>query len=204
MTPEELFEAAADASNVAAREQFFNRYVNVVRATLSRKRYTNDPAVDIDDLTQTVFVRLWSNFRALLRFKRNNNNSDFGYVSRVASSALIDHIRKNSRAVDSFCNTAESPDISQDMNRDILFGEIAAHLEAVTKGAKHAGRDRLIFAFYFRAGFNAQEISRLPEIGLSTKGVESVIHKLAAAIRKSLQLSDKPVHTKADADGESL
>ncbi len=39
-------------------------------------------------------------------------------------------------------------------------------------------RDRQIFGLYFLQGMTAREIAELPDIGLTVKGVEAVIHRL--------------------------
>jgi hypothetical protein len=44
-------------------------------------------------------------------------------------------------------------------------------------------RDRLIFWLHYRQGLSANAISSLPAVGLTVKGVESVIYRLTGLVR---------------------
>ena len=69
--------------------------------------------------------------------------------------------------------------------RRVLLREIDVHLRALVEGP-HAARDRRIFWLYYRVGLPAASIAALPGIGLSTKGVESTLHRLTRELRERL------------------
>jgi RNA polymerase sigma-70 factor (ECF subfamily) len=62
---------------------------------------------------------------------------------------------------------------------DILLGQIEASVAPDP-------RDRNVFLLYFRQGWTAKEIAALPSLGLTPKGVESLIHRITGAIRRKL------------------
>jgi hypothetical protein len=67
----------------------------------------------------------------------------------------------------------------------VLLNEINEYLERGLTGSDRE-RDRMIFWFYFRQGMSTKEIASLPTIGLSAKGVGSVIERLKHCLRKQI------------------
>jgi len=55
-------------------------------------------------------------------------------------------------------------------------------------------RSKLIFWLYYRCGFSASEIASLPNVELTTKGVESMIFRLVRLVRLAITepKADKP------------
>jgi RNA polymerase sigma factor (sigma-70 family) len=72
----------------------------------------------------------------------------------------------------------------QFVDREILIGQI----EQMVKGQP---RDREIFLLHFRLGLTSREISTISRIGLTQKGVESVIHRLIEGLRGGLNQPGK-------------
>ena len=52
-----------------------------------------------------------------------------------------------------------------------------------------AARDKQVFWFYFRYGMTAKAIAAIPAIGLSQKGVESLIFRLVDLLKEKLAVS---------------
>lgn len=84
------------------------------------------------------------------------------------------------------------PEVRQDAHgsqEKIAFGvfliEVDRYLRRVVIGPD-GERDRTIFWLYFRQGMSTREIASLPGIGLSTKGVGSVIERLKDSIREQI------------------
>ena len=48
-------------------------------------------------------------------------------------------------------------------------------------------RDRNVFWLYYREGLTAAEIAAIPAVGLSVKGVESLIHRMGAELRERMR-----------------
>jgi RNA polymerase sigma-70 factor, ECF subfamily len=65
------------------------------------------------------------------------------------------------------------------------LSEIDEHLKRCLTGPEQE-RDRTIFWLYFRQGMSTKEIASLPTIGLSAKGVGSVIERLKHSIREQI------------------
>ena len=59
-------------------------------------------------------------------------------------------------------------------------------------------RDRALFWLYYRQGFTADEISRMPAVGLTPKGVESALRKVAAWLREEIERGGLPVRPGAN------
>jgi len=49
-------------------------------------------------------------------------------------------------------------------------------------------RERTIFRLYFRQGLTASSIASIPTVNLTTKGVESAIHRITKYLRANLAL----------------
>lgn len=74
------------------------------------------------------------------------------------------------------------------MQRSALLQQLDRKLLSAPKiiGA----RDRALFWLYYRQGFTAEEISRLPAAGLTPKGVESALRRVTAWLREEIDRGD--------------
>ena len=70
----------------------------------------------------------------------------------------------------------------------ILWTQVIKCLEC-HPSASCLKRDLAIFYLYFRQGFTAQAISRVPNIGLTVKGVESTLFRLTRLLKAKLNPS---------------
>lgn len=146
-----------------------------------------------DDLVQEVYVRLCKeDCKALRQFEHRHEDSIFGFVKVVAASVAMDHFRAQRRekrsaevhvGTEDFDATVPAPSI--DIHRELAAKEVFACLERITSSS----RDRSIFGLYYRQGYSAKDISGIPGIGLSPKGVESTILRLVQAIRREMRTS---------------
>ena len=158
---------------------------------------------EIDDLVQETFLKLFANnARALREFDCRHENALFGFFKVVASNVAHDHVRKLMSDKDGAGREPEDLDKAQHVatsgfgsaktaERDIRMAEIERCLERLASNPNHA-RDCAIFWLYFRQGYTAKEISELPGIGLSVKGVESVLLRLIRDIRGGMEPPDPP------------
>src|ERR1035438_8608834 len=53
--------------------------------------------------------------------------------------------------------------------------------------AGHDARSRHVFQLYYRLGWTAREIAGIPALGLSPKGVESLVYRLTSDLRQKVQ-----------------
>jgi RNA polymerase sigma-70 factor, ECF subfamily len=67
-----------------------------------------------------------------------------------------------------------------DLDREVLLHEV----EQMIGGSQ---RDRDVFLMYYRHGWTAKEISTIPSIGLTPKGVESLLQRMITALRNRVK-----------------
>jgi DNA-directed RNA polymerase specialized sigma24 family protein len=87
-------------------------------------------------------------------------------------------------------STVAGRDGLPDVERDILLSQIDSILSSQPEPGIPP-RDRQIFWLYYRHGMTARAIAAIAHIGLTAKGVESVIQRLTALVRQ--RLVDSPM-----------
>jgi RNA polymerase sigma-70 factor (ECF subfamily) len=146
----------------------------------------------IEDLIQEVYVRLCAHECRILReAKAKTAASVFGLVQAVAITAVLDNYRshratkRGGRAAIVSLEDFHPAPAAQDLDRDILIGQIDSILKKYSEKATEQ-RDCQVFWLYYQHGFTAKDISGLPGIGLSSKGVESLVYRLTAEVRRQI------------------
>jgi RNA polymerase sigma-70 factor (ECF subfamily) len=145
----------------------------------------------VEDLRQETYVKLLQNGCCLLRdFAIQHPDAILGYIRISAANVTRDYfkrIRSQSRGGDKphVSTTDVDPEIPGGQEKDILLKEIDEHLKHSLTGPDQE-RDRTIFWLYFRQGMSTKEIASLPAIGLTAKGVGSVIERLKHCIRERI------------------
>jgi RNA polymerase sigma-70 factor (ECF subfamily) len=152
----------------------------------------------VEDLVQTTYLKLWEDGCRLLRdFAIRHPEAILGYLKKIAANATHDYFKhSNSQTCGGGQPHISTSDVDPEAGRDghgsqetIAFGlfldEIDEHLKRCTTGPDQE-RDRMIFWLYFRQGMSTKEIASLPAIGLSTKGVGSVLERLKDGIREQI------------------
>ena len=159
----------------------------------------------VADLTQETYLRLCANnCSPLVNFRSRHNNSFWGYIKKVATSVVYDHLRSLhtlKRNVDSTVDldhainyVPERHGRSESLEDRVLLREIDDLL--LNRAAGAAGeRERKIFWLYYRDGLTAKAIASKPEVGLTMKGVESAISRLTKFVKNSFELE------RAEAEG---
>jgi DNA-directed RNA polymerase specialized sigma24 family protein len=82
--------------------------------------------------------------------------------------------------------SASAPELgasAETLDRHILLTE----LDQALKG-KTTSRDRTIYWLHYHQGFSAMKIAQLPDVGLTAKGVESVLSRITKLMRSELNL----------------
>jgi RNA polymerase sigma-70 factor (ECF subfamily) len=144
----------------------------------------------VDDLIQDTYVKLFANERKALRSIKNEyENTIFGYLRVVASNVVRDHFRQPVNKVDEIeLSDAALPPSPNDRERqEFLHKKKQIHgiLETLSSSETYQ-RDVAIFWLFYEQGYTAKEISLLPAIGLTVKGVEAVLLRLARYVRGKL------------------
>lgn len=142
----------------------------------------------VDDLIQDTFLKLFANDRKALRSIKNEyENTIFGYLRVVASNVVRDHFRRTENRVEEVeLSDPVMPPSPDGLNR-IEFArvkdQIQTRLQSLAPSETYP-RDESIFWLYYEQGYTAKEISLLPTVGLTVKGVESTLHRLTRFIRE--------------------
>jgi RNA polymerase sigma-70 factor (ECF subfamily) len=154
------------------------------------------PAI-VDDLVQDTYLKLCANdFKYLREFVCEHENALYGFLKVVASHVVHDYFRSsysqkrgNGKEEEELEEVSRrSPDASasaERIEREVLFQEISECFKTHAAGPNFP-RDYAIFWLYYVQGYTAKAISRLPNIGLTVKGVESTLFRLTHLVREGL------------------
>jgi RNA polymerase sigma-70 factor (ECF subfamily) len=152
----------------------------------------------VEVLVQITYLKLWGDgCRLLLDFAIQHPEAILGYVKKTAANATHDYFKHHhSQSSGGDKPPVSTSDVDPEAGNEvygsqerIAFGiflnEIDEHLKHRLTGPDQE-RDRMIFWLYFRQGMSTKEIASLPTIGLSAKGVGSVIERLKYCIREQI------------------
>lgn len=174
--------------------QFIERFHGVILKAVHRvaRRWGDTNARSREDLIQDVYLKLCREKDKILKGLPGDPESANKFIHVVATNLAIDHFRaaqteaRGGRIIhisvgtDEDVATGESDQGAVSMiERQVLIGEI----EKLLQTAGTSKRDLQIFWYYYRHGMKAREIAAFPWIGLTTEGIESVIHRLTMLAR---------------------
>jgi RNA polymerase sigma-70 factor, ECF subfamily len=142
----------------------------------------------VDDLIQDTYVKLFMNDRKALRSIKNEyENTIFGYLKVVASNVVRDHFRQPVNKTDEIelSDAVLPPGLDDRKRLDFILQkeEVESILEALSSSETHQ-RDMAIFWLAHQQRYTAKEISLLPAVGLTVKGVEAVLLRLNRYVRE--------------------
>ena len=163
---------------------------NVIINTLRRWREPSPSLVD--DLIQETYLKLFANDRKALRGIRNEyENTILGYLKVVASNVTRDYFRQPAnKTVEVELADPVLPPSPDGFDR-IQFARLTDKIDACLEKlpAETRERDATIFWLYYEQGYSAREISELPGLDLSVKGVESTLQRLARFVKDAMLAS---------------
>ena len=190
----------AGPSDEEAWEEFVSRVGKPISLTVLRiaSLWGEPSRALVEDLVQVTYLKLWEGGCRLLRdFAIEYPEAILRYIKKIAANATHDHF-KHRRSQSSGGNKphVSMSDIDVEAGKEvpgsqerITFGVFLTEIDGLLKrhlGGPDQERDRLIFWLYFRQGMSTQEIGSMPTIGLSPKGVGSVIERLKHGIREQI------------------
>ena len=195
-----LIRACAESGERAAWEEFvsrFNRAINlsVIRAARS---WSDVPRQVVEDLVQETYLKICADkCRLLLDFATHNPDSVSGYIKTIAANVVHDHFKglrtqkrgagQKQESLDEVNPSSKNNAIGspEAMERQVLLKEIDDCLNSCSGGPDRE-RDRLVFWLYYQQGMSAKTIATLPHVGLTAKGVESLIFRLTRLVRQRI------------------
>ena len=183
-----------------AWEEFVSRVGKPISHTITHtaSRWGHPSRSLVEDLIQVTYLKLWEGGRSLLRdFAVERPEAILGYLKRTAANATHDYFKhrhsQSSGGSQSHLSTADiDPEAGKEIHgseEKIAFGLMLSEVDECLKRCSTGPdqeRDRVIFWLYFRQGMSTSEIASLPTIGLSAKGVGSVIERLKGALRQQI------------------
>jgi RNA polymerase sigma-70 factor (ECF subfamily) len=208
----DLAKLCAHSAEVPEWEELVRRcspLATVVARRISRLWVSDPSPAFVDDIVQEVFLKLCENDRRILRaFEPRGEDSFFGLLRLVTASVTNDYYRRQYSTkrggkvltmplLDGDSTQAPATAVQPSrMQHSALLQQLDRKLLSAPKiiGA----RDRALFWLYYRQGFTAEEISRLPAAGLTPKGVESALRRVTTWLREEIDRGDLPGPTSAN------
>jgi RNA polymerase sigma-70 factor (ECF subfamily) len=195
----ELLEYCLRTKDPAAWSEFIRRIDPITKgAIVKRLRLWIQPTPDlVDDLAQDTRAKLFANdARALRNLHCAHENAVFGFVKVVAANVAEDYRRSRSgkmRAKEESLEIIEQKSATGSKEKDlnILREQIDKCLLGLAGGPAFA-RDRAIFWLYYRWGYTAKQIARLPSINLPIKDVENLLLRLVRLVKSKLKQGPGP------------
>jgi len=179
--------------------EFFRRIQPLIASVIINtvRRWKNPAPSLVDDLIQDTYIKLFANDKKALRsIKNEHENTIFGYLKVIASNVAKDHFRKPENKADEIeLSDAVVPPGPQDRERlEFLHKkeQVQEILEKLSSSETYQ-RDIAIFWFFYEQGYTAKEISFMPHLELTIKGVEAVIFRLTQYVRERLRRQDLKV-----------
>ena len=221
LSPEELALACFRRGEQSAWAEFVRRFHPLIAGVVVRvaRQWGERSPEAIDDLIQEVYLKICAERSGLLEgFTPEHVDSIFAFLKVVTANAVHDRFkasRSAKRGGNVTVSTLENRDVAPvgksaksaeaTIERSILLGQVDGCLQGLLVGP-NSERDRRIFWLYYRAGMAAAQIASLPTIGLSTKGVESILLRLTRQVRARLvaHIEENPYRIEGIRPSESL
>ena len=199
----------ADPRNDYAWEEFVLRVDKPIGLTIKRTAevWVKPFRSLIEDLVHETYVKLLKDrCRHLRDFAIEPSDTEIlRYIKRTAINVTYDHFKHHLSQKEGGHNPhvstsdidveagVQAPGSQGRITFEAFLNEIDEHLKHCLTGPDKE-RDGTIFWQYFRQGMSTKEIASLPTIGLTAKGVGSVIERLKHCVREqilgSAQISD--------------
>jgi RNA polymerase sigma-70 factor (ECF subfamily) len=196
----DLARACSRSVDAAEWDEFVRRcapLASLVALRVSRLWVREASPAAVDDIVQDTFLKLCEQERRILRdFEPRGEDSFFGLLRIVAASVANDYYRRQYSAkrggnvvTSVLVGDEGSGEVgihtSNAMHQEALYGQLDKRLRSAPRTI--GDRDRAIFWLYYRQGFTAEEIARLPASGLTAKGVESALRRMTVWLRSELE-----------------
>jgi RNA polymerase sigma-70 factor (ECF subfamily) len=197
---EELVRQCSASRSPEAWEEFVRRFHRLIATVILRtaSRLGDSSKQTVDDLIQETYLKLCADdFRILRSFEQQHPDAFTGYIKVVTANVVRDHFKSAhtkkrgaghlEQLEEDFVPIAgeDSAGSPKSIERTILIHEITRYLDVCIAGPDQE-RNSQIFWLHYRAGLSARAIADLPGMGITTKGVESIILRITKELRERL------------------
>lgn len=190
----ECFKGAAGGWNEFARRS--HQLIGAVAQRTARTWGETRTSV-VEDLVQETYIKLFAHQCAeLKKFTSTDPNAFAGFLKVFTANVVYEHFRHSrlmhKLALESAADSSVRPanrvadlntGTAEQNDTNILLAEIDEVLLATV-----SERDRTIFWLYYRHGCTSGQIAAIPTIGLTVRGVESVIFRVTKLLKQRLSL----------------
>uniref|UniRef100_Q01RE5 RNA polymerase, sigma-24 subunit, ECF subfamily n=1 Tax=Solibacter usitatus (strain Ellin6076) TaxID=234267 RepID=Q01RE5_SOLUE len=150
-------------------------------------------------MVQETFLKLCAkDFALLRRFRSERPEALRAYLAAIAATVVSDdervrRARKRGAGADTVplddCEHAGAEfGLAEQVERRILLDRVEKCM------SEQKDRDKQVFWLYYRHGLTSQAISEIRVVNLSSSGVESLLLRLATAVRRCLRISNERFH----------
>lgn len=200
LPPVELVLSCLQTGEESAWLEFVRRFHPMIASVVMRvsRRWGQASPDVIDDLVQETYLKLCADRETLRqKFQATHPDAAFGFIKVFTTNLVHDHfkaiysqkrgggVRTDSTDDQTLAAPASPTADEKSIERAVLFSQIDAYLREADTGP-NAQRDRNIFWLYYRSGLTASAIASLPCVGLTTKGVESLLLRLTRLVRMEI------------------
>ena len=202
MTPGSLSQMYVDCIRAAGNHPACGEFFQTIRPTVfriaSRVAYQYSSPGDIDDVVQEISLKMIASGQSIVQSVPADSHAALAYFSVLAANSARDFFRARGATKRGRGSTVSMETVAamaagrlgiiHDFDRDLLLGRIEESLPPDR-------REQIVFRLYYRQGLTAKEISSIPALALSVKGVESMILRITKKIRERLQEPGKDSRT---------
>jgi hypothetical protein len=183
----ELIARSAGTTRTDVLDAVIRRLQPLVAGVVGRtlRRHGVCDAELVKDLSQETFLKLLGDkFNLKERTRGRTEGEIFGLVKATTANLVLDAMRTFKPAV-----PIDDVVVVDDSNKKLETQVVVQEVDAILKGLlspPNVARDYRIFWFYHRDRMTAREITLIPGMDLTVKGVESVVFRLTAEVKAAI------------------
>lgn len=202
ISDQDLVLRCAESRDDAAWREFLRRYHRLIARVAYRtaRRWGEATPAVLEELVQDMYAKLCDPERRILAdFQPRHAGAFPAYLGVITANLVNDHFKSQFTEKHGLGQLVANGDEQEASASDSGAGSASAmegallrrKVDEVLRGApgQTAKRDRQIFWLYYRQGMSAREISSLPLLNLTIKGVESSLQRATRLVR--LHLCDR-------------
>lgn len=171
----------------AACDEAYAAVKPAIQRTVRRVCFQYGSPHEAEDLIQDVSLKVIARQAELPSVLPDDEPAVVAYISILAANVARDFFRsrdasKRGHRTTSQLDEASERHVSEIVGHTPLDRQVfLTQLEELLSGSD---RERAIFRLYYRQGFTADEIAQIPALQLTTKGVESLLHRMSKSLRE--------------------